>query len=73
MAKFKHALTKEGAILAITRNQVAVIRRRSAKNFVRKSFLDLYADAPDEQIKQAYLNEFGIELEIVKQRNNGKG
>jgi len=71
MAIHKHILTKEGAILAITRKQVGVIRQRSAKNFIRKSFLDLYADADDDKIKEAYFNEFGVELEIFKEKGNG--
>lgn len=71
MAIHRHLLTKEGAILAITRKQVGVIRERSAKNFVRKSFLDLYADADDDKIKEAYFNEFGVKLEIFKPRDNG--
>ncbi len=71
MAKFRHLLTKEGAILAITRKQIGIIRQRSAKNFVRKSFLDLYADADDDKIKEAYFNEFGVKLEIFKKRDNG--
>ena len=71
MAIHRHVLTKEGAILAITRKQVGVIRQRSAKNFVKKSFLDLYADADDDKVKEAYFNEFGVKLEIFKERDNG--
>jgi len=70
MAIHRHVLTKEGAILAITRKQVGVIRQRSAKNFVKKSFLDLYADADDDKVKEAYFNEFGVKLEIFKERDN---
>jgi len=70
MAIHKHILTKEGAILAITRKQVGIIRQRSAKNFVRKSFLDLYANTDDDIIKQAYFNEFGVELEIFKDKDD---
>ena len=70
MAIRRHILTKEGAILAITRKQVGVIRQQSAKNFVRKSFIDLYMETDDSLIKEAYLKEFGVELEIFKPRDN---
>tara|TARA_R100000030_G_scaffold95163_1_gene82451 strand:+ start:698 stop:922 length:225 start_codon:yes stop_codon:yes gene_type:complete len=74
MAIKKHAMTKEGAIVAITRKQVKDINKKQSKKNdpayfgIRKTFIDLYMSQSDEQIKETYLIEFGIELEIVKER-----
>ncbi len=65
MATRKHALTKEGAIIAITRNQLGEHKEKLGKG-IRKTFIELYLQLPDSKIKETYLSEFGIELVIVK-------
>ena len=65
MAIRKHALTRDGAIVAITRNQLGEAKEKFGRG-IRKTFIDLYSQLTDEKIKQAYLYEFGIELEIVE-------
>lgn len=73
MAIYRHAMTKEGAILAITRQQVrelsggVVSRRNSIKN-ISKTFLDTYNHLSDDVIKDMYEKAFGVKLEIVKER-----
>tara|TARA_R100001463_G_scaffold110942_5_gene165814 strand:- start:27 stop:227 length:201 start_codon:yes stop_codon:yes gene_type:complete len=66
MAIRKHAMTKEGAIVSITRNQIGKIDNKKTPKGLSKTFIDLYMQMSDEKIKQAYLSEFEIELEIVK-------
>ena len=68
MAIRKHALTKEGAIIAITRSQIGRIDGNKVPSGIRQTFIDLYMQQSDEKIKNAYLAEFEIELEIVKRR-----
>ncbi len=65
MAIRRHVLTREGAIIAITRNQLGEYKEKFGKG-IRKTFVELYLQLPDSKIKEAYLSEFGIELEIVK-------
>lgn len=65
MAIKKHALTKEGAIIAITRNQLGEENKSFGKG-INKTFVELYMNLSDEKIKETYKSEFGIELEIVK-------
>ncbi len=73
MAIHKHAMTKEGAILAITRQQVkdlsggTVSRRNSLKN-ISKTFLDNYSYLSDDVVKEMYEKAFNVKLEIVKPR-----
>ena len=66
MAIRKHALTKEGAIVAITRSQIGKIDEGKVPSAIRQTFIDLYMQQSDEKIKSAYLAEFEIELEIVE-------
>lgn len=68
MAIRKHAMTKEGAIVAITRSQVGKIDSTKVPKGLSKTFIDLYMQQSDDKIKETYLAEFKIELEIVKQR-----
>ena len=65
MAIRKHALTKEGAIVAITRNQLGEANKDYTQG-INKTFIELYMNLSDEKIKETYKSEFGIELEIVK-------
>jgi len=65
MAIRKHALTKEGAIIAITRNQLGEENKSFGKG-INKTFVELYMNLSDEKIKETYKSEFGIELEIVE-------
>ena len=65
MATRRHVLTRDGAIVAITRSQLGDAKEKFGKG-IRKTFIDLYSQLTDEKIKQAYLSEFGIELEIVE-------
>ncbi len=65
MAIRKHALTKEGAIIAITRNQLGKENKSFGKG-INKTFVELYMNLSDEKIKETYKSEFGIELVIVK-------
>lgn len=68
MAIRKHAMTKEGAIVAITRSQIGKIDGGKVPTGLKKTFIDLYMQQSDDKIKEAYLAEFEIELEIVKER-----
>ena len=68
MAIRKHAMTKEGAIVTITRSQIGKIDGSKVPTGLRKTFIDLYMQQSDDKIKEAYLAEFEIELEIVKER-----
>lgn len=63
MAIRKHALTKEGAIVAITRKQ---LNDMGKKTDIQKKFVELYMLEDDKRIAETYKLEFGIELVIVK-------
>ena len=74
MAIKKHAMTKVGAIVSITREQVRKIKESgdnpNSKSFknrtgIDKTFVDTYMALPDSKIKELYKQEFGIELDIV--------
>lgn len=67
-------MTKVGAIVSITREQVRKIKESgdnpNSKSFknrtgIDKTFVDTYMELPDSKIKELYKQEFGIELEIV--------
>lgn len=66
MAIKKHAMTKEGAILSITRNQIGKLSDGKKPVGILKSFIDMYMKEPNDRIKETYRVEFGIELEIVE-------
>jgi hypothetical protein len=74
MAIRKHAMTKVGAIVCITRSQIKKIREQGGdpngkvlkdQMGINSTFVDTYIELPDSKIKELYKNEFGIELEIV--------
>tara|TARA_Y100000114_G_scaffold79946_1_gene73606 strand:+ start:5908 stop:6099 length:192 start_codon:yes stop_codon:yes gene_type:complete len=63
MAIRKHAMTKEGAIVAITRKQ---LKDMGKKTDIQKKFVELYMLEDDKRIAETYKVEFGVELVIVK-------
>lgn len=74
MAIRKHAMTKVGAIVCITRSQIKKIREQGGdpngkvlkdQMGINSTFVDTYLELPDSKIKELYKNEFDIELEIV--------
>tara|TARA_R100000734_G_C3319284_1_gene114951 strand:- start:6465 stop:6683 length:219 start_codon:yes stop_codon:yes gene_type:complete len=69
MAIRKHALTKEGAIVAITRKQLKDMGKETE---IQKKFVELYMLESDERIAETYRLEFGTELVIVKNIKNEK-
>lgn len=69
MAIRKHAMTKEGAIVAITRKQ---LRDMGKESTIQKKFVELYMLESDERIAETYKLEFGLELVIVKNRKDEK-
>ena len=64
--KLKHAMTKEGAIMAITRHQIGKMSEGQAPRGILKSFIDLYMKESDERIMETYKAEFDKELVIVE-------
>jgi hypothetical protein len=69
MAIRKHAMTKEGAIVAITRKQ---LKDMGKKTDIQKKFVELYMLESDERIAETYKLEFGIELKIVNYEKSKK-
>ena len=69
MAIRKHAMTKEGAIVAITRKQLKDMGKETE---IQKKFVELYMLESDEKIAETYRFEFGTELVIVKNRKDEK-
>ncbi len=69
MAIKKHAMTKEGAIIAITRQQVAESGGKPPKA-IHKAFIDAYMGLEDKKLEELYEKTFGIELVIVKYRKD---
>tara|TARA_Y100000114_G_scaffold94199_1_gene87553 strand:+ start:487 stop:690 length:204 start_codon:yes stop_codon:yes gene_type:complete len=67
MAIRKHAMTKEGAILCITRHQVKELDSKNIQG-IRKTFLDLYMQLEDSNIKELYKKTFDVELVIVEEK-----
>ncbi len=64
--KLKHALTREGAIISITRNQLGKLTDGKPPRGIMKTFIDLYKDQPDDRIIETYKQEFGKDLVIVE-------
>ena len=67
MAIKKHAMTKEGAIIAITRNQVEESGGKAPKA-IQKVFIDAYMNLENKKLKELYSKTFGTELVIIKKR-----
>jgi len=71
MAIKKHAMTRTGAIVCITREQIRKIKddgfnnKEKASTGINSSFIDKYKSVPDKQIQDLYKQEFNIELVIV--------
>ena len=70
MAVRKHAMTKEGAIIAITRKQVDESGAKAPKA-IHKVFIDAYMNLDDKKLEELYNKTFGIELVIIKQKRHG--
>jgi len=75
MAIRKHAMTRTGAIVSITREQIRKIREQGLNENskyvkgdmgVNSTFIDKYNKVPDKDIESLYEKEFGIKLVIVK-------
>lgn len=75
MAARKHAMTRTGAIVSITREQIRKIREQGldengkytkASTGINSTFIDRYVKVPDKEIQDLYEQEFGIKLVIVK-------
>ena len=69
MAIKKHAMTKEGAIVAITRKQLKDMGRETQ---IQKKFVELYMLESNERIAETYKLEFGTQLVIVKNKKDEK-
>lgn len=67
MAIKKHAMTKEGAIIAITRKQVEESGGKAPKA-IQKVFIDAYMNLENKKLKELYSKTFGTELVIIKKR-----
>ena len=67
MAIKKHAMTKEGAIIAITRRQVEESGGKAPKA-IQKVFIDAYMNLENKKLKELYSKTFGTELVIIKKR-----
>ena len=71
MAIKKHAMTRTGAIVCITREQIRKIKedgfrnKEKASTGINSSFIDRYKNVSDKDIKELYKQEFNIELVIV--------
>lgn len=68
MAIKKHAMTKEGAIVTITRHQIKQIEENKNVKGIEANFVKFYMEYEDEKIQKIYKENFGIELVIVKDR-----
>lgn len=75
MAIRKHAMTRTGAIVSITREQIRKIREEGldengkytkSSSGISSTFIDKYNKVPDKDIESLYEQEFGIKLVIVK-------
>ncbi len=69
MAIKKHAMTKEGAIVAITRKQLKDMGKETQ---IQKKFVELYMLESNERIAETYKLEFGTQLVIVKNKKDEK-
>jgi hypothetical protein len=63
-------MTKEGAIIAITRKQLRSMDKKVES--IEKRFIELYMLESDERIIETYRLEFGIELKIVNYEKSKK-
>ena len=68
MAIRKHAMTKEGAIVAITRNQIGLIDNKKVPTGIETNFIKFYMEYTDDRIQELYKEQFGMELLLVKNR-----
>tara|TARA_B100000900_G_scaffold371704_1_gene351115 strand:+ start:92 stop:307 length:216 start_codon:yes stop_codon:yes gene_type:complete len=71
MAIRKHAMTKEGAIVCIVREQVRQLEDKRIES-IRKTFIDLYMQLENSQVEELYKKTFDVELEIIKIKKDGK-
>lgn len=67
MAIRKHAMTKEGAILCITRHQVKELDGKVLSG-IRQSFIDAYIHLDNKKIEDLYKKTFNVELVIVEEK-----
>ena len=71
MAIRKHAMTKEGAIVCIVREQVRQLEDKRIES-IRKTFIDLYMQLENSEVEELYKKTFDVELEIIKIKKDGK-
>lgn len=71
MAIRKHAMTKEGAIVCIVREQVKKLNHKDIKG-VRKTFIDIYMELKNSQVEELYKKTFDVELKIVNYEKSKK-
>lgn len=67
MAIKKHAMTKEGAIIAITRKQIEESGGKAPKA-IQKVFIDAYMNLDNKKLEELYSKTFETELVIIKER-----
>ena len=67
MAIKKHAMTKEGAIIAITRKQIEESGGKAPKA-IQKVFIDAYMNLENKKLEELYNKTFETELVIIKER-----
>ena len=65
MAIRKHAITKEGAIVCIVREQVRQLEDRRIES-IRKTFIDLYMKLENSEVEELYKKTFDVELVIIE-------
>ena len=66
MAIRKHAMTKEGAIVCIVREQVRQLEDSRIES-IRKTFIDLYMKLlENSQVEELYKKTFDVELVIIE-------
>tara|TARA_Y100001937_G_C7069440_1_gene307649 strand:- start:539 stop:739 length:201 start_codon:yes stop_codon:yes gene_type:complete len=65
MAIRKHAMTKEGAIVCIVREQVKQLEDRRIES-IRKTFIDIYMQLENSQVEELYKKTFDVELVIIE-------
>ena len=65
MAIRKHAMTKEGAIVCIVREQVRQLEDRRIES-IRKTFIDLYMKLENSEVEELYKKTFDVELVIIE-------
>tara|TARA_R100000030_G_scaffold92074_1_gene77480 strand:- start:4311 stop:4511 length:201 start_codon:yes stop_codon:yes gene_type:complete len=65
MAIRKHAMTKEGAIVCIVREQVRQLEDKRIES-IRKTFIDLYMKLENSEVEELYKKTFDVELVIIE-------